>query len=152
VDEQDCIDAGGIFQGDEILCSAVQCPQPEGACCLSNGGCLALTEEDCGVIPDSAWIAPFTDCTDGDGNETADECEAGACICGDLDGDGGSVDLADFSKFSVCFGLRAPTAQCPQETFSCADLDGSGWVNLTDFSTFQVLFGTASTKSPPGCP
>jgi hypothetical protein len=60
---------------------------------------------------------------------------------GDCDGDG-DVDLSDFSTFSVCFGLRSPTAQCPSEDFNCADLNGDEWINLTDFSTFSVYFGT----------
>ena len=73
------------------------------------------------------------------------------CTCGDLDGDGGRVDLADFSKFQVCFGLHAPAGSCDAEEFMCADLDQNGWVNLVDFSTFQVLFGTVHTDSPPNC-
>ena len=74
------------------------------------------------------------------------------CSCGDIDGNGGVVDLSDFNTFAVCFGLRAPTAQCPQAVFDCADLNQDNWVNLTDFNTFQVLFGTVNTKTPPNCP
>jgi hypothetical protein len=73
------------------------------------------------------------------------------CVCGDLDGDGGTVDLGDFSRFQVCFGLRAPTEQCPPALFDCADLDQNGWINLTDFNTFQVLFGGMDTNTPPNC-
>jgi hypothetical protein len=73
------------------------------------------------------------------------------CYCADLDRDGSRVDLSDFSLFSVCFGLRAPTAQCPQDLFGCADLNQDEWVNLTDFNTFSVLFGTVSTGVPPDC-
>ena len=73
------------------------------------------------------------------------------CVCGDLDGSGGRVDLSDFNVFSVCFGLREPTVICQQELFDCADLNQDDWINLTDFSTFQVLFGTVSSNSPPSC-
>ena len=76
---------------------------------------------------------------------------APACTCGDLDGSGGKVNLSDFNKFAVCFGLRAPTPQCPQEEFDCADLNQDDWINLTDFNTFQVLFGTVNSNSPPNC-
>jgi probable HAF family extracellular repeat protein len=69
---------------------------------------------------------------------------------GDCDGDG-DVDLGDFSTFSVCFGLRGPTEQCPENEFDCCDLNGDGWINLTDFNTFQVLFGTVSTSTVPNC-
>jgi hypothetical protein len=92
------------------------------------------------------------DSIDNDCDGTTDDDDANCqCICGDLDGDGGVVDLSDFGKFQVCFGLWAPTAQCPQELFECADLNLDGWINLADFSTFQVVFGTVSTSSPPNC-
>jgi hypothetical protein len=99
-------------------------------------------------------ISPVADAafsTTGDESITFTVGTAG-CACGDLDENPGPTNLGDFSKFQVCFGLRAPTAQCPQNVFDCCDLDGNGWVNLTDFSTFQVLFGTTSTNSVPNCP
>jgi hypothetical protein len=109
------------------------------------------TSPDCNAnnVPDECDI-DLGASADDNGNSVPDECEAG-CLCGDLDGDGGVVDLGDFSPFSVCFGLRAPTEQCPQSLFDCADLNGDGWVNLTDFSTFQVLFGTVNSNTPPNC-
>ena len=73
------------------------------------------------------------------------------CICGDLDHNGSPTNLSDFGKFSVCFGLRDPTEQCPLDVYECADLDGNDWVNLTDFGTFSVLFGTVSTNRVPNC-
>lgn len=77
------------------------------------------------------------------------QCE---CVCGDLDGDGGNVDLADFSSFALCFGLPAPSAECPAELFNCADLDQNGWIDLSDFGTFALGFGLSSTNTPPNCP
>ncbi|MGD2111694.1 MAG: IPTL-CTERM sorting domain-containing protein [Phycisphaerae bacterium] len=74
--DSECEGLGGTFQGDGTLCSELTCPQPDGACCLSNGNCLVLTEADCGVIPDASWPAAFTDCTDDDENGTADACES----------------------------------------------------------------------------
>jgi hypothetical protein len=59
----------------------------------------------------------------------------GDCDCN------GHVDLNDFNTFAICFGLHAPTAQCPPEWFGCVDLNGDEWINLTDFNTFQVGFG-----------
>ena len=70
--------------------------------------------------------------------------------CGDLDGDG-SVGLADFATFAVCFGLNGPTAECRFEEFVCSDLDGDGSVGLTDFSTFSVLFGLPVANTLPDC-
>jgi hypothetical protein len=75
---------------------------------------------------------------------------SGVAIPGDCDGDG-DVDLSDFSTFSVCFGLRGPTAQCPQGDFDCVDLNGDSWIDLTDFSVFSVFFGTATSNAPQNC-
>ncbi|MCP4247413.1 MAG: hypothetical protein GY778_10235, partial [bacterium] len=74
--EEDCIASGGNFTSDGVLCSSAQCPQPDGACCLANGGCLDLPESSCIGIPGANWAGPFTDCTDADTNGTADICEA----------------------------------------------------------------------------
>jgi hypothetical protein len=111
------------------------------------------TSNDCqpNGVPDECDIAGGTS-ADANANDIPDECEATSCLCGDLDGSGGVVDLSDFGKFQVCFGLRGPTVQCSQELFDCADLNRDGWINLTDFGTFQVVFGTVSTNSPPNCP
>jgi hypothetical protein len=72
------------------------------------------------------------------------------CGCGDLDSDG-DVDAVDFAGFSVCFGLIAPSVDCPAGQFFCADLNGSGGVNLVDFSLFSGAFGLAPAGSPPDC-
>ncbi|UCG33547.1 MAG: hypothetical protein JSU68_02725 [Phycisphaerales bacterium] len=74
------------------------------------------------------------------------------CVCGDLDGDGGNVDLADFSSFALCFGMPAPSAECPADLFTCADLDQNGGIDLADFGTFALGFGLSSTNAPPNCP
>jgi hypothetical protein len=74
-----------------------------------------------------------------------------ACPCGDIDGSGGAVNLADFSTFANCFGLSQPTEDCDAAAFACADLDGSGMVNLTDFATFAVVYGTTSSEFVPNC-
>ena len=103
---------------------------------------------------------PEQTCDDGIDNDCdgltdlddTDDCGGAACRCGDLDDNGSPTNLGDFTKFSVCFGLRGPTAQCPLATFECADLDGNVWVNLTDFTTFSVLFGQVSTNYVPNCP
>lgn len=42
-----CAEAGGNYQGDNTLCSLVECPQPDGACCFESGTCSVTTREDC---------------------------------------------------------------------------------------------------------
>jgi hypothetical protein len=74
-----------------------------------------------------------------------------ACICGDVDGSGGPVDLNDFAVFSNCFGLTSPSGSCTQQQLDCCDVNGDGVVDLNDFSTFATIFGQTSTSSPPNC-
>lgn len=45
--QSDCNAAGGTYQGDNVSCGNVQCPQPVGACCLPDGSCLEMTAADC---------------------------------------------------------------------------------------------------------
>jgi hypothetical protein len=75
----------------------------------------------------------------------------GNCICGDIDGSGGPVDLNDFGAFALCYGASGPGPGCDEATFACSDLNASGQVNLSDFSTFAVLFGVTSTNEVPDC-
>ncbi|UCG33381.1 MAG: right-handed parallel beta-helix repeat-containing protein, partial [Phycisphaerales bacterium] len=76
---------------------------------------------------------------------------ASGCICGDINGSGGLVDLNDFSLFALCFGQSGAGGDCSEQAFACSDLDASGSVNLSDFSTFAVLFGVTSSSEVPAC-
>jgi hypothetical protein len=63
---------------------------------------------------------------------------------GDIDLNG-TVDLADFATFAVCYGLTLPAppgGNCSPREAVASDLDGNGQINLSDFATFAVNFGT----------
>ena len=62
--EDDCIMSGGTYQGHESVCTGVNCPAPDGACCLANQNCLALTQAECLVIPNASWAGALTTCPD----------------------------------------------------------------------------------------
>ena len=81
------------------------------------------------------------------------DCSGFVCpfTCGDINGSGGNVDLADFATLAVCFGLASPSPACNGNAFFCSDLDANGAINLVDFGTIAVLFGQNSTQSPPEC-
>ena len=126
----------------------------------TDGDLVSDACEDCDLEPAllTPSETPEETCDDGidndcDGDTDTDDpdCVTG-CICGDIDVNPGTTNLGDFSQFQLCFGLRAPTGQCPQALFDCCDLNADDWVNLTDFSTFQLLFGNISTNSVPNCP
>jgi outer membrane protein assembly factor BamB len=62
---------------------------------------------------------------------------------GDIDLNG-SVDLADFATFAVCYGgcsTAGPPAGCTPAELERSDLDGDGCVDLQDFATFAANFG-----------
>ncbi len=154
VSEPDCIASGGTFQGNSSLCSAANCPQPTAACCLSSGGCLALSESDCGVIPNSSWAGFGTDCSDVNSNGTADDCEAGATISSaesmlDHGGQDLALDLTssnveprspgilrvDFQVSSTVASVSA-SVSCVTGTFGgSATVTAAGTLVTVDFST-----------------
>ena len=74
-----------------------------------------------------------------------------SCICGDIDGSGGPVDLTDFATFALCFGFTGPAMDCDAAEFFCSDLSGDGIVDLLDFCTLALWFGLESTQTVPNC-
>jgi len=74
-----------------------------------------------------------------------------SCTCGDVDGSGGPIDLADFAVLANCFGLTQRTPSCGPAELACCDLDLNGLVDLNDFATFANLFGLTSSNLPPNC-
>lgn len=93
VSPEACAAQGGVFQGNATVCSAGLCPEPMGAACFPNGFCLMLTQGQAAAAG-ATWAGPGTTCADGNGNGTADACEAGNPA--DLNGDGivGAQDLS----------------------------------------------------------
>lgn len=46
--EEDCVAAGGVYQGDGVPCEPNPCVDPiTGACCLEDGTCVELGEAEC---------------------------------------------------------------------------------------------------------
>lgn len=82
VAQEDCVNSGGTFQGNNVQCSSVNCPQPNGACCSNTTTfCSAITQANCAGIPNTTWAGPLTTCADNDMNGEADACESGTpCI------------------------------------------------------------------------
>ncbi len=64
----------------------------------------------------------------------------------DINNDG-SVDLADFSLFQLCF--NGPNAPPAQGNCGLADFDVDGDVDLSDFAVFQNCFN--GPNRPPAC-
>ena len=135
VSDTECAALGGVFQGDATTCAAVTCPDPVGACCFDTGFCLVLSEADC-TIATGTWQGAGSDCSDGDGDGTADACQAAPCT-GDIDNDL-DVDIADLGLMLAAFG----TCDGDARWNPAADLDGNLCVELVDLSLLLQNFGT----------
>ncbi|MCH7527258.1 MAG: hypothetical protein IID39_07465 [Planctomycetes bacterium] len=142
--ENDCQAQGGIFQGDGVLCSEVQCPEPVGACCVGEN-CKVMTERICDIFNNSEWAGPGTDCGDRNQNDIPDACEP----CGDPSQDADrdcDVDLTDYQAFGAC--ATGPFTPYTDPDCACFDGDGDGDIDLIDWGFFQIAF----TGEGPGCP
>ena len=123
---EECAALNGAFQGDGTDCSSADCPEPVGAACFANGFCLELTESDANNAG-ATWMGAGTNCDDGDGNGTADQCEDPG-VPGDFNGDG-AVNGADLGIFLANWGS-------PGET----DLDGDGTTGGSDLGLLLTFW------------
>ncbi len=123
-----CQAEDGTYQGHNTLCDDTDCPAPSGACCFDTGFCLELTADQC-ASAGAEWAGPLTDCTDANGNDTADACENDCPE--DIDGDGvvGTFDLA------LVLGFWGPCGGCDM------DLDGDGIVGPLDLALVLGFWG-----------
>jgi hypothetical protein len=88
-------------------------------------------------------------------NETAASAEASATTgsscstCGDIDGSGGNVDMADFAEMSKCWGVD-PTVD---SSCVCANLveASDNIIDLLDLQVLAELFLSTSSDYPPDC-
>lgn len=137
VTSADCALSGGTFQGVGSTCGSVSCPQPSGACCLANGNCLLLPQGSCDALSGASWAGPGTTCTDGNGNGSADACEASACA-GDVD-QNGFVEQLDLNLMLATWSL------CQGQTGynGAADFDDSNCIDQLDLNLLLANFGTA---------
>lgn len=61
--EAECVDVGGIWQGDNVSCEPNPCPLPLGACCRYGEDCIELIEDDCDALG-GRWAGLGTTCAD----------------------------------------------------------------------------------------
>jgi hypothetical protein len=125
VTRKQCAAGGGVYQGDDTICSQVRCDEPKGACCLADGTCVdGVTAEECAAQggsyqgdssicsqvqceqPKGACCLADGTCVDG---VTAEECAAqGGAYQGDR---------------SECANVECerPKGACCLEDGTCAD-------------------------------
>jgi Dockerin type I domain len=124
VSPETCAAQGGTFQGNNTSCATANCPQPTGACCFGTGFCLVLKEADC-LLAGATWAGPGSNCSDGNGDGSADACQPSNPA--DLNNDG-VVNAGDLAILLGAWGT----------TSGPADINGDGIVNASDLS---ILLG-----------
>jgi hypothetical protein len=73
IEESECLQRSGVFQGEGVACEDVTCP-PTGACCLPDGSCAQHTQADCEALSGQYL---------GDGTTCATDNQIGACCLPD---------------------------------------------------------------------
>ncbi len=59
-----CEAQGGVYSGNNTVCTPNPCLPPSGACCLQEGGCIILTAAECASMHGD-YAGDATDCTPG---------------------------------------------------------------------------------------
>jgi len=113
----DCIAANGTYQGDGVDCSAVNCPQPMGACCFGTS-CINLTSGDC-TLAGGTYLGNGTLCS-GSACPTGACClTSGACVV--------ATSAACTAQGGLFRGVGATcgTANCPPPIGACCLANGN---------------------------
>jgi hypothetical protein len=124
-----------------------------GACCTAGG-----TAQQCTYSSQAAceqqqgeWKGPGTDCSDWDGNGTADVCELPPEACCYPDGSCAELDPPDCVASGgepQGSGTTCETVVCPEPPES--DLDGDGDTDLDDYAALNAaITGPGLTTSNP---
>ncbi len=129
-----CLDQGGTYQGDGVICDDTNCPIL-GACCIPFGSCEVATLPICfGELGGVIW-APEQDCA-------SFECPPlGACCRPEGSCQISSQNTCELSLGGIWQGegVECQDVACPGP---CpADIDGSGAVSLTDLISVLDAWG-----------
>lgn len=116
----ECQGLGGVYQGDNSVCSPNPCPQPTVACCFVGGGCLNLSVQNCsnaGGVPQADGSA----CGGGFVCFPRGACclPNGTCVDSVLDTDCTALGGVFQGNNSTCGGVT-----CPQPVGACCFTTG----------------------------
>jgi hypothetical protein len=126
LEEADCLESGGLYQGDGVACNP--CEELTGACCLPDETCEDVNELECEVLGGLAYF-PDVDCAGG-------VCDAlvGACCLPD-----GTCEQTDGftcqDQLGGTFqgvGLACEPGLCGAPTGACCLPDGTCIDDLLD--------------------
>jgi hypothetical protein len=130
--EDDCDDAGGVFQGGGTNCGTITCPEPEGACCFMPSGCLDFTLADC-TTASGFWQGAGTTCA------TTVCFPSGACCLpdGSCDDDVADTDCEAAGGTFQGDGVLCSSVSCPQPSGACC-LSNDNCLELSEADCAQI--------------
>lgn len=139
--EFECLASGGAYQGAGTTCTPNPCPQPQGACCITQTFCFPQLEAAC-IGAGGTWAGANTTCADNNSNGKPDVCEAPSVCAGDTNCDG-AVTFADIDMFVARLGCPSgnPTACAAGCDWHTADINGDGAVTFADIDPFVSRLG-----------
>ncbi|GAB5497425.1 MAG: hypothetical protein Phyf2KO_25050 [Phycisphaerales bacterium] len=121
----ECATAGGVYEGDGTDCVGFNCPEPTGACCLSNGNCIEFTEAECDLIS-GTWQGPDSQCNGSLCPIGAACLPDGSCIENITELEANAMGGTFLGVGTTCTG-----AECPQPTGACCITTSSNCVILS---------------------
>ncbi|MCH2141598.1 MAG: FG-GAP-like repeat-containing protein [Phycisphaerales bacterium] len=150
VTEDECLIAGGLFQGEGSFCDTNPCEDKgsdlvavlsrynmSGTRGTLTAHLVSAGDIDADGLTDIVQIqqdgSSYTIVVNTDGDASA--WSPGSCCLGDIDGSGG-VDVDDLLAVIAAFGTCGDPSNCP------ADLDGNGAVDVDDLLTVIAAFGS----------
>jgi uncharacterized repeat protein (TIGR01451 family) len=119
MEQDECEKLDGLFQGFDVLCIEVQCPQPPGACCLLNGQCAFVTQAQC-LAQNGYFQGAGISC----GSVSCPQIKGACCL-----GDGACAVLSQANCASAGglfqgFNVLCQQVQCPQPPAACCLSNG----------------------------
>ncbi|MCH2141651.1 MAG: hypothetical protein MK077_01460 [Phycisphaerales bacterium] len=142
--ETACAVEGGDYQGDGTSCDGINCPQPQGACCIaSNGNCVDSEIEVCAAFG-GEWFFGETCATYICFPEGACCLPDGSCVEAS-----NPESCADAAGVFQGDGTECSAIECPAPTGACCTDNGDDCFVLEEADC--VLFGGSWLGAGTNC-
>ncbi len=131
-EQNQCVDAGGTYKGDDTDCDPNPCAVVTGACCSTTGVCSVITQAAC-TGAGGHYYGNGTACR-APGNRCPASCK------GDMNCDG-RVTFVDIDLFVAALSGESAWTHWPCPWIN-ADCNNTGTVNFVDIDPFVAVIGT----------
>ena len=151
-----CVSAGGVYQGDSTTCAGVTCGAPGGACCLvilGLEGCQVLSPSDCTDIA-GTYQGNGAVCVP---DPFLERCGHGAC-CLASGSCSANLTAASCTSQGGTYkgnGSTCTAGLCPTPTGACCYANGAclvGTAQCVNGLPGTVFMGAGTSCNPSPCP